>query len=77
MRLLPGATNDVSKIWLNPALGGSEPAAGATAVSGTDFTATGIERIFLRQDNATNTPFVEIDEIRAGTSWTEVTPSAA
>ncbi|MBK9939706.1 MAG: hypothetical protein IPP02_15240 [Chitinophagaceae bacterium] len=75
--IIAGATNDVSKIWLNPALGGSEPAAGATAVSGTDFTATGIERIFLRQDNATNTPFVEIDEIRAGTSWTEVTPSAA
>ncbi len=75
--IVAGTTNDVSKIWLNPTLGGTEPAAGATAAPGTDFTATGIQRILLRQDNATNTPFVEIDEIRTGTTWAEVTPSAA
>ncbi|HUR66019.1 MAG TPA: hypothetical protein VMZ03_06680 [Chitinophagaceae bacterium] len=75
--IIAGTGNDVSKIWVNPALGGSEPAPDATAAAGTDFSATGIERILLRQDAATTTPFIDMDELRVGTTWTDVTPSAA
>lgn len=76
--IVTGTANDVARIWLNTAaIGGSEPAADATAVFGTDLGAAGIERVLLRQDNATNTPFIEIDEIRVGTTWTSVTPGGA
>lgn len=73
--MIAGTGNDVGKIWLNPAIGGAEPAADATAAAGTDLSS--VARLFLRQDNATNTPFVEIDEIRVGTTWASVTPGGA
>jgi hypothetical protein len=78
-QFVAGSSNDVAKIWVNPSsLGGSEPAADAT---GTNSTATDhalIQRVFLRQDNTTNTPGVMIvDELRVGTLWSEVTPTGA
>lgn len=75
--IIAGTGNDISKIWLNPPLGGSEPAGDATAAVGTDLGAAGIERVLIRQDATTTTPFLDVDEIRVGTSWTQVTPSAA
>ena len=73
--IIAGTGNDVARIWLNTtAIGGSEPTADATAVVGTDLTS--IARVFMRQDNATNTPFIEIDEIRVGTTWASVTPGS-
>ena len=73
-----GAGDDVARIWLNTAaIGAAEPAADATAVPGTDLGAAGVARVFLRQDNPTNTPFIEFDELRVGTTWTQVTPSGA
>ncbi len=71
-----GVGDDVARIWLNTAaIGGSEPAADATAVPGTDLAS--VARVFLRQDNPTNTPFIEFDELRVGTTWAQVTPSGA
>ncbi len=76
--IISGTGNDVARIWLNtPAIGGSEPAADATSAVGTDLGATGVERVLLRQDNATNTPFIELDEMRVGTTWAQVTPGGA
>lgn len=75
--IISGTANDVSKIWLNPALGGTEPAANATAVVGTDLGAVGVERVLLRQDSDPETPFIEMDELRVGSNWASVTPSAA
>ncbi|MEO6254842.1 MAG: hypothetical protein ABIO79_16145 [Ferruginibacter sp.] len=74
---IAGTGNDVARIWLNTAaIGGSEPAADATAIaSATEITSAA--RVFLRQDNATNTPFIEFDELRIGTTWAQVTPSGA
>jgi hypothetical protein len=72
--IVAGATNDISKIWLNPALGGAEPAASATAAAGTDLTAAGVERVLLRQDSDPETAFTEMDELRVGTTWADVTP---
>ena len=71
-----GAGDDVARIWLNTAaIGASEPAADASAVPGTDLAS--VARVFLRQDNPTNTPFIEFDELRVGTTWVQVTPSGA
>ncbi|HMT75968.1 MAG TPA: hypothetical protein PKA77_17980, partial [Chitinophagaceae bacterium] len=72
----PSTGDDVAKIWLNtPAIGSAEPAADATAAVGTDLTS--VERFFLRQATTTGTPFIEMDEIRVGSTWSAVTPSGA
>ena len=69
------AADDVTKIWLNTtAIGAAEPAADATSVPGTDLTS--VERFFLRQASTTGTPFIEMDEVRVGTTWASVTPSS-
>ncbi len=73
--IIAGTANDVARIWLNTgAIGAAEPAPDATSVAGTDLSTAGVGRILLRQDNATNTPFVEVDELRVGTTWADVTP---
>ena len=70
-------TTNTSKMWINPAsssLGNaSAPAATLTAATGTDRTS--IDRIFLRQDSVSETPFIVLDETRVGNTWAEVTPA--
>jgi PKD repeat protein len=62
----------IASLWVNPAsLGGSEPSGSVTNNSGTGTFAT-FASICLR-NNAT-TPKVEIDEIRVGPTWADVTP---
>ncbi len=74
--MVAGTGNDVARIWLNTAaIGGAEPAADATAVPNTDLSS--VARVFLRQDNANATPFIELDELRVGVTWADVTPSGA
>jgi hypothetical protein len=74
--IVSGTGNDVARIWLNTtAIGATEPTANATAVPGADPLSIG--RVLIRQDNATNTPFIEVDEIRVGTTWESVTPSGS
>ncbi|MGA2822501.1 MAG: PKD domain-containing protein [Bacteroidales bacterium] len=61
-----------ASLWVNPSsLGGSEPSGSVTNNSGTGAFAT-FASICLR-NNAT-TPKVEIDEIRIGPTWADVTP---
>ncbi len=72
-QLVSGTTNDVVKMWINPATGGSEPAATFTITNtGTDLTS--VQRILVRQDAAATTPFIEMDEMRVGLTWADVTP---
>ena len=75
--LVSGAGNDVVKIWINPALDGTLPTPTLTATNtgGTDL--SDLSRIFLRQDGASATPFVEMDEFRISTSWADVAPAAS
>jgi len=75
-QIVSGTGNDIVKLWINPALGGSEPSAtlSATNTGGTDL--ANVNRILIRQDAATTTPFVEMDELRIGTTWADVAPSA-
>ncbi|WKW47069.1 T9SS type A sorting domain-containing protein [Myroides sp. JBRI-B21084] len=70
-----GADNDVAKLWINPTLGTTtEP----TATIEDQWTANGdlsqILHFFLRQDSPAETPDLDIDELRIGTSWADVTP---
>lgn len=64
-----------ASLWINPALGlPTEPAPTMTSTLGTGtFTAFG--SIYLRQ--ATNTGNIQIDEIRAGSTWASVTPTGS
>ena len=76
--LVSGTANDVVKLWLNPSStdfgAATEPTPTLTTTNtGTDLTA--IDRIFIRQDSNTETPFLDIDEIRVGNSWASVTPA--
>lgn len=72
-----GTTNDIARIWINPAVGGSEPAATLTTATGTADVSS-IDRIFLRQDSSSETPSaVDFDEIRVGSTWAQVNPAPA
>ena len=71
-------TTNTSKMWINPvstSLGiATAPTATLTASTGTDRTS--IDRIFIRQDSVSETPFIVLDETRVGNSWADVTPVA-
>ncbi|MEG1026822.1 MAG: T9SS type A sorting domain-containing protein [Flavobacterium sp.] len=70
-----GTNNDVAKLWINPTLGlTTEP----TPTIEDQWTAStdlaSIVHFFFRQDSAMETPDLDIDELRIGTSWADVTP---
>ena len=62
------------KGWVNPtSLGGAEP---TPDFSETDSSAAAtIDRFIIRQDSAGETPSILFDELRIGTSFSEVTPT--
>ena len=68
-------SNDVVNLWVNPALDSTQPAATISDThAATDFMA--ITNFFLRQDSSTETPALQVDELRIGTTWSEVTSSS-
>ena len=77
--IVTGSANDVVNLWLNPSpayFGASTPPSAtltATNTTGTDL--TNVNRIIIRQDATTATPFIEMDELRIGTTWASVTPA--
>ncbi len=77
-QIVSGLTNDTAKLWINPALGApteSAPTCKSAWTASNDL--TGVSQVFLRQAAATTTPFIQMDEMRIGTSWTSVTPYVA
>jgi hypothetical protein len=65
-----------SSLWVNPIPGGAETTAAVTNAAGTStWSANGVQSVILRQ--AAGTGNLEVDEIRAGTTWAAVTPAAA
>ncbi len=72
--LVSGAANDVSNLWINPALGQSTPPA-PTLTASTGAADLPVSSLALRL-GGTGTGTVELDEIRINTSWTGVTPAS-
>ena len=64
---------DTIELWVNPALGTSEPAANITTAS--TFSGNTLSQFMLRQDSAAETPTMVVDELRIGTTWADVAPS--
>ena len=65
---ISGATNDVAKLWVNPAYSATEPAPLAThSFVGGPAEPADITRFGVRQ--GTTTPGVDIDAIKVSTSW--------
>ena len=65
--------NDTVSAWINPTLGGSEPVAEISEASGSSGNT--FSQFLIRQSNATETPSIVMDELRIGTTWTDVTPA--
>jgi len=68
--------DDVVSLWVNPVVGSPEPTATITDThAATDI--LNASRFFLRQDSSTETPTVQVDELRIGTTWVDVVPATA
>ncbi len=67
-----------TKMWVNPAPadlgGGTAPAVTLTETDGTPEIE--LSQFNIRQDSTGETPFISFDELRIGTTWADVTPSA-
>lgn len=71
-----GAADDIARLWINPVPGAIEPAATITDThTGTDLNMATAANFFFRQDSTTETGALEIDELRIGNSWADVTPA--
>ncbi len=75
-----GTPDDKSSFWINPPVTTFEDAVPPTPnLTGnlTGFPTNDINPVnsfYLRQDAVSNTPLIEIDEIRIGLTWASVTP---
>ncbi|MEQ1643572.1 MAG: CHRD domain-containing protein [Pyrinomonadaceae bacterium] len=69
--IVAGDTNDTCVLFVNPTLGGAEPAATVTA---TDVTAADIipGTVSLRQGATATAPTLTVDGIRIGTAWADI-----
>lgn len=66
--------DDAVSLWVNPVVDAAEPTPTITDThAATDLTL--VNRFFFRQDTATETPSLQIDALRIGTTWADVTSS--
>jgi hypothetical protein len=72
---IAGESNDIMKLWVNPAIGGVEPGANVTQTSALTTDNIDVTRFFVRQ-GTTTTPNASIDGIRIGNTWASVTAPA-
>ncbi len=71
------ATNDI-KVWIDADPTSFEAASAPTAtLTETGGTANNLGRFLLRQDSNSETPPINFDELRIGTTWKQVTPKTA
>jgi hypothetical protein len=76
LNIVVGTNNDTSNLWVNPTLG--QPSAPAGLISASDATTADlnpVSTIALRLGTG-GTASVEVDEIRVGNNWTDVTPGS-
>ncbi len=78
--IVDGLLNDKTYMWINPSaddLGlSSSPMAILTAEGGAASDLTSLGYFYIRQDAATLTPYINMDELRIGLSWADVTPKS-
>lgn len=74
LKLVNTSNPIAASIWVNPVPGNAEPAPDATNNIGTNLFAN-FASIFLRQGAGTGN--LEVDEIRVGSTWADVTPCAS
>ena len=68
-------SDDAVSLWVNPVVNAAEPTPTITDThAATDLTL--VNKFFFRQDSATETPPLQIDALRVGTTWADVTSSA-
>ncbi len=80
---LSGTPDDKSSIWINPPASTFETEAPPAADISRNLTGVttandlnGVNSFYIRQDAVSNTPALDIDEIRIGVTWAEVTPKS-
>lgn len=66
-------TNEV-KLWVVPEATSFEGTAPAPNVTVSGGTASSLGKFILRQDRTSDTPSIDFDELRIGTTWAQVTP---
>lgn len=72
------AADDVVSLWVNPTVNAAMPTATLTdSQAATAIDLLNASTFFLRQDSATETPAVQVDELRIGTTWADVVPQTA
>jgi len=81
---VPGSANDTVALWVNPdpsSFGGGEPAAAANDVPATSsggFTAdaaSGLGFFQIRGGSGTTAGILQMDNLRIGSTWADVTPT--
>lgn len=72
----PGAGDDVARLYVNPTPGSPENANTpvVTVSGGTEVTAGQIQSFYLR-NNSVEPARTQIDDLRVGTAWEDVTPA--
>jgi len=77
----PSAGDDTVTLWVNPAtnsFGGIEPVASIAATnSGNTTDATQLQHVFVRCNSSTTSGINEIDDVRVGSTWADVTPNGS
>lgn len=80
--IIAGTGNDKSSLWINPSSSTFENALPPSANISRDLSGTGISeidvvnRFYINQDAVSNTPSIDIDEVRIGLTWASVTPKS-
>ena len=71
----------VISLWINPDATtfqtGTPPGTNASTTVVGSAVATSLSKFILRQDKSSDTPAIDFDELRIGTTWAQVTPKGA
>ena len=70
--IVPGVSNDVASIIINPTLNTTEPVTGWTTSTDVANDLANVGSFALRQGGSSTAPAFKIDGIRISTSWTEI-----
>ena len=69
--VVTGTPNDITSLWINPPVDGSQPTADLTQITNIDL--ADVSRFAVRQ-GTTTTPNASIDGIRVASTWSEIFP---